>query len=375
MRVLLTFVGGAGHLDPLLPLARAAAAAGHEVAIAGSGGQMARVEAAGFAALPTSAARPPSASTGRVLTPLAPVLKIDSEIEFAENFADKGSRRHVVAVGEHLRTWRPDVVIRDETDFGTAMAAELAGVPCATALILAAGTLPRPDLVTPRLEALRSEVGLPPDPGLATLTRDLVLSPFPPSFRDPVAPLPATTLSYRPEPVAPEARGSLVYVTLGTIFGPSSGDLLERLLAGLADVPAEVLLTVGRDIDPGDFGPQPAQVRVERFVPQAEVLTQCALVVSHGGSGSLMGALAHGLPSVLTPLGADQPHNAQRAADLGVATALDSAAVTQAEVAEAVTAMLTDLAARQRALAVKAEIDALPSVTEAVRRLEVLAGH
>ena len=45
-----------------------------------------------------------------------------------------------------------------------------------------------------------------------------------------------------------------------------------------------------------------------------------------------MGALEHGLPSVLTPLGADQPHNASRAADLGVATSLDAAAVTPAEI-------------------------------------------
>ena len=45
-------------------------------------------------------------------------------------------------------------------------------------------------------------------------------------------------------------------------------------------------------------------MRVERFVAQDEVLSEVDLVVSHGGSGSLMAALAHGLPSVLLPLGA-----------------------------------------------------------------------
>ena len=62
LRFLFTFVGGAGHLDPLLPLARAVAAAGHAVAIAGSGNQMPRVEAQGFTALPTSEPRPPRRS-------------------------------------------------------------------------------------------------------------------------------------------------------------------------------------------------------------------------------------------------------------------------------------------------------------------------
>ncbi len=374
MRALFTFVGGAGHLDPLLPLARAVAAAGHEVAIAGSGGLLPRVESEGFVALPTSEPKPATES-GRDLTPLTPVDPHNTELEFAVNFADRGARRHVVAVGGHLEAWRPDVVVRDETDLGTPLAAELAGVPCASVLILAAGTLAKPVLVAPRLEALRHELGLAPDPELDALSRDLVLSAFPPLFRDPSVPLPPTAFSYRPGPVAPVGRGPLVYVSLGTIFNTGSGNLFERLLAGLAAVPAEVLVTVGRNIDPADFGEQPAHITIERYVAQADVLPRCALVVSHGGSGSLMGALEHGLPSVLTPLGADQPHNAVRAAELGVATSLDAAAVTPAEIEHAVTAMLGDARARETALEIKAEIDALPPVEATVPLLEVLAGH
>ncbi len=375
MRALFTFVGGSGHLDPLLPVARAVAAAGHEVAIAGSGGQMARVTSAGFLALPTSDPPPALEATARDLTRTEPVVRRDTEVEFAENFADKGARRHVVAVGAHIEAWRPDVVVRDETDFGTSMATELAGIPCATALVLAAGTLQQPELVTPRLEEIRREHGLAPDPTLATLSRDLVLSPFPPSFRDPSAPLPVTTFTYRPREVAPEGHGGLVYVTLGTVFNTGSGDLLDRLIAGVAGVPADVLVTVGRTVDPADFGPQPAHVAIEQFVPQADVLPRCALVVSHGGSGSLMGALEHGLPSVLTPLGADQPHNADRAADLGVAVTLDAASVTPEEVRKCVTDALTDQAMLERARSVRREIDALPSVAAAVPLLEELAGH
>ncbi len=374
MRLLLTFVGGAGHLDPLLPVARAAAAAGHVVAIAGSGGQMGRVEAAGLEALPTSQVRPPAEPSAE-RSPLEPVDRHASEVEFAENFAGKATRRHVVAVAERVREWRPDVVVREETDFGTSMVCELAGLPCATLLILAAGTLPRPELITPVLEGIRAEQGLPPDPSLATLGRDLVLSPFAPSFRDPSAPLPSTAFSYRPRPVAPEASGRLVYVTLGTVFNVESGNLFERLLAGLADVPTDVLVTVGGNLDPASFGPQPAHIRVERYVAQAGVLPRCALVVSHGGSGSLMGALEHGVPSVLTPLGADQPHNAGRASDLGVATVLDAAAATPADVARAVNAMLDDESARDAARALRAEIDDLPSAEAVVPRLEQLAGH
>ena len=64
------------------------------------------------------------------------------------------------------------------------------------------------------------------------------------------------------------------------------------------DLGVDVVATVGQGIDPTDLGPQPSHVRVERFLPQGDVLPGVDLVVSHGGSGSLMAALSHGLPSL-----------------------------------------------------------------------------
>ena len=300
-----------------------------------------------------------------------------AEIEFAENFADKGARRHASAVQEHILAWRPDVLVRDEADLGSALAAEVLGIPVATVLVLAAGTLIRPDLVSPPLAAIRAEHDLPPDPGLAMLTRGLVLAPFPPSFRDPASPvpLPESTFHYRDGDRVPDTSPSTrprVYVTLGTVFNSTSGDLFERLLAGLADVDADVLVTVGRDLDPADFGPQPDHVRVERFVPQAEVLSHTDLVISHGGSGSLMATLAHGLPSVLLPLGADQPHNARRAEELRLARVLDAGTATPDEIRETVQEGLRDKDAVDRARRVADEIDGLPDVEKTVPLLEAL---
>jgi UDP:flavonoid glycosyltransferase YjiC (YdhE family) len=378
VRILFTFIGGVGHLQPLVPVARAAVAAGHEVAVAGSGKLTEVVEAAGFRAFATSAPRTADESPPtRDLTPLPPTDAFAAELEFAENFATKGARRHATALQDHLREWRPDVVVRDEADLGSAIAAEVVGVPTATVLVLAAGTLLRPDLVSPPLQVIRAEHGLAADPDLAMLTRGLVLAPFPPSFRSPSSPLPlpVSTFSYRPVDRVPATRRAgrpRVYVTLGTTFNTGSGDLFERLLAGLADVHADVLVTVGQHIDPADFGVQPDHVRIARFVPQEQVLRDSDLVISHGGSGSLMGALAHGLPSVLLPLGADQPHNAQRAAELGVARTLDAATASPAEIGRAVSKLLADDTAADRARELAAEIDALPGVDATVPLLERL---
>jgi UDP:flavonoid glycosyltransferase YjiC (YdhE family) len=92
--------------------------------------------------------------------------------------------------------------------------------------------------------------------------------------------------------------------------------------------------------------------------------------VSHAGSGSVIGALAHGLPMVLTPIGADQPHNAARCDALGVARVLDAMRVTPDEVRDAVSSVLKNPAYRHAAKQLRAEIAALPGPEHAVSLLE-----
>lgn len=149
-----------------------------------------------------------------------------------------------------------------------------------------------------------------------------------------------------------------------------SGDLFARVVAGLRDLDANVIVTVGREIDPAMFGPQPEHVRIERYIPQSALLPRCSVVVSHGGSGSTIGALAAGLPSVLLPIGADQPLNAARATALGVAVALDVMRATPNEVRAAVETVLGDGRYRVAAERVRDEIAALPGPEAAVAALE-----
>ena len=107
---------------------------------------------------------------------------------------------------------------------------------------------------------------------------------------------------------------------MGTVFNrPAS---FAPLVDGLASAGVGALLTVGRNVDPSELGDVPPAIRVEQFVPQAQVLASCAAVVSHGGSGTLLGALAAGLPLVLVPQGADQFENAVRCERAGAAVVL-----------------------------------------------------
>jgi UDP:flavonoid glycosyltransferase YjiC (YdhE family) len=372
MRILFAFVGGRGHFEPLVPFARAAAAAGHTVAFAAPPSLVRTVEALGFEAFPVGP-DPAHSPTARI--PLREVDLHREEREFRERFVAGGARTRAKGAVGACTDWEPDLIVCEETDLGTLVAAEELGLPYATVLVMAAGSFVRAEVVAEPLNDLRAEHGLGPDSDLAAPSRYLVLSSFPPSFRDPAYPLPATAHSIRLHTPGPgsSAGAPVVYFTLGTVFNLESGDLFERVLAGLSELPVEVVSTVGPQIEPEEVGPLPANVRVERYLPHDAVLPRCSAVVSHGGSGTVVAALAHGLPQVVLPMGADQPLNAARCEELGVGVVLDAVAATPEAVRDAVSVVLSDPAYRAATERIRDEIAALPDVAHAVTLLEQLA--
>lgn len=372
MRILFTFIGGSGHFRPLIPLARAARAAGHTVAVAGSGGRYEEITAAGFTAFRTSEPKPRPVEEPEQR--LEPVDLAREEQVMREAFAGRGARRHAKAVREIALEWKPDVVVRDEVDFGSAIAAETLGIPCVNVIVLLAGGLARKDVILDPITALRAEYGLAPDPELTRLNGRLVVMPAPPSLRDPRYPLPEGTFFCAPGDWvprrAPRDDKPLIYFTLGTL--DTHRGVFERVLAGLSELPVRVVTTVGQRLDPASFGPRPAHVRIERFIPQQEILAEADLVIAHGGSGTLIGSLAHGIPSVLLPMGADQPHNARRCVELGTAVALDPVTFTPEDVARTVATMLRDGSFRRAAQGIQDEINTLPEPAQALRLVEAV---
>ncbi|NUP53253.1 MAG: glycosyltransferase family 1 protein [Catenulispora sp.] len=372
MRILFTFIGGSGHFQPLIPFARAAQARGHTVAVAGGAARQAEIKAAGFAAFATSEPRPrPAASAEPTLEPVDPQAE---ERQLRKGFAGTGARRHATRIRDLAQSWHADLIVRDEVDFGSAIAAELLGIPCASVVILPTGGFLRPEIIAEPLEELRAEYGLAPDPQLSWLYQGPLLAPFPPTLRDPAFPLPPTAFHCRSidavENGTPTDRPPAVYFSLGTVYGVR--ELIERVLAGLATTTtkAHVVATVGERFDPASFGPHPDRMRIERFIPQQELLPASDLVISHAGSGTLLGTLAHGLPSLLLPMGADQTHNAKRCEQLGVARVLDPLTATPDAVSAAVDTLLNDRSHRAAADRIRQEFNALAGPEAAVRTFE-----
>lgn len=371
MRVLCTFAGGAGHLEPTLPVARALRLRGHEVAYACQPALLDRVAQAGFRAHDTGGVTVAEPSVRR---PLLPVDRAAEQDVVRRAYAGRIARERAGRLLALADGWLPDVVVRDEMDFGAAVAAEVLGLPHAAVTVIAAGGFAGPEVVGEAVDALRTEHGLPADRGRAP--HDLAVVPVPPSFRDPRDPVRGWAVHVRPAGWSAQPRREpLVLVTLGTVFAQESGDLFSRLLAGVRDLPVEVLVTVGPALDPAELGPQPAHVRVVQHVPVAEVLPRCAAVVSHGGSGTVVASLAAGVPCVVLPMGADQPWNADRCVDLGVGRALDAVTASPLDVRDAVGAVLDDPSYRAAAEAVRAEVASLPGPEAAAEELELLVAH
>jgi UDP:flavonoid glycosyltransferase YjiC (YdhE family) len=390
LRILFAFVGGRGHLDPLLPIARSAHAAGHAVAISCGAWMADTARREGFEVIapepdPDPAESVATESTAVEVQPLQAADRARDEADLREKFVRDAGRTRATRMLDVAETWKPDVIVCDEVDVGSVVAAERLGIPCVTVVVLAAGGFQRPDVVGAVLDEIRAEHGLPPDPDLVAMRGRLVVEPVPPGYRDPADPLPAdraiaVRLSATPAaptgpppwPVTRPGRPA-VYVTLGTIFNSESGDLFGRVLQGVASHDGDVLATVGHDLDPARLGPQPPNVHAEGFVPQADVLPHVTAVVSHAGSGSVLGALAHGLPMVLLPMGADQPWNGDRCAALGVARVLDPVAVTPDVIADALADVLRDPAYAARAARLQATWSTLPGPAAVVDAIERLA--
>ena len=327
MRVLFTCQPALGHFHPLVPIARALETAGHEVAFATPSTFVPTVIGSGFRAFPAGMAKPTAEAFPEVRA-----LHGSEETAFMLGHVRPAQAAAMASdLLGLIAAWRPGLLVRERGEYGGCIAAERLGIPYAAVEVIAAGyDREASALLSAGLASVLAAHGLPPDPDLQIVERQAVISPFPPSYRGMTdQKLSTPWLSIRPTPFdqsgderQPAWVDGLpdrpnVYLTLGTspLFNTRRA-IFRAFIEGLADQPLNLMVAVGRNNEPDDSGPVPAHVRIERYVPQTLVFPRCDLVICHAGSGTVMAALAHGLPLVLVPLGADQPQNARRCAAL-----------------------------------------------------------
>jgi UDP:flavonoid glycosyltransferase YjiC (YdhE family) len=383
VRVLFTTQPFFGHWHPLVPLARALEAAGHEIAFVTTPAFCATISANGFLCFPAGADETDEDLRER-LERLAELPGTErAATMWADYFAGIWAERSLPDMLAIIREWRPDLLVREDVEFAGPVAAERLAIPHA-ALQVAAYRPHLHQLIAPNLDRLRSSVGLSPVPPGEMLHRYLLIYPLPLAFHDPTNPLPQTAHPIRYEgfdassddrlPAWVEELPDLptVYATLGTVANRNM-DILQAILDGLREEPVNVVLTTGRDVDPAIFGEQPAHIHVERYIPQSLLFPHCDLVIYHGGSGTVRDALKHGLPMVIIPVSADQYVNAQRCEELGLARVITSDRRTPEAIRVATQEVLQNPSYRMNAMRMREEMQALPGLAYAVGLLERLA--
>lgn len=386
MRVLMVTSSGWGRFGPLLPFAEACRRAGHEVAVAAPRSFSAEVDRAGYRCWECDD-----------IDPVA--LAVAHERVFAAG--DGGGNRAMVEIAADLAPraalpgllaaidgWRPDVVLRESGELGSFVAAELRDVPQVQVLIgLDKWNEIMLPLAAPVLAALRSSVGLEPDEAGARLRAVPALSLLPGSFeerggetRPPVRRFRDPAYDRRP-PALPAWWAAiddpLVYVTFGTVAAavPAAAAAFAAAVEALAELPVRLVVTTGGRSRVEGL-PRRRNVHVESWLPQHLVMGHAAVVVAHGGAGTVVGALSAGVPLVVVPQFADQPDNAARVVALGAGVRVGDgpAPADPAEVRAAARRVLDEPWPRAAARALAAEIRALPPASAAVDLLVDVAG-
>jgi UDP:flavonoid glycosyltransferase YjiC (YdhE family) len=382
VRVLLGAFGDPGHAFPMIALGAELVARGHDVGLETWQKWREPAEAAGmrFSPAPEYQVFP---TRERPLKPYEAAV-----------IAARVTRSFV-------RSFSPEVVVSDILTPAPALAAELEGVPVATVVphvmpdlppgfppFSIGARLPRTRLgrafwkqtyraVEVGLEQGRREyndcrarLGLGPLPWTHTgLSRGLtMIGTFPqleyprtwPSWTRVVGPL-----MWEPGgPVATPAPGSgpVVLVATSTSQDPTHR-LLDACLEGLADEPVRVIaISAPR--------PAPANAVLVSWMSYAETMPRCDLVITHGGHGTLVRALASGCPVLVCPAGGDMAENAARVDWAGVGVRLAPRFGTPGGVRLAVRRALGSPGLRTRALELAAWARANPGPTAAAEQLE-----
>lgn len=384
VKVLFASIRNPSHFMPLVPFIRACQNRGHGVAVAAPADLAERVAATGATFFPFG--HPGDAGLKPYWQRLRQVSGDEhARVAIGGIFAGACAAAALPAMLETLGSWRPTIVVRESQEYASLVAAEKMGIPCVRVAISARGAEQSTmRFAVEEVDVRRRSLDLPADPEGARIRSEDALTLFPPSFEGPEAESsPARTLRFRArrEAAAPlppwwgERGEPFVYLTLGTVIGNIAEHhaAYRATLDAVADLPVRALLTTGAELPHETLGTVPANVHVERFVPQDQVLPHAAAVVFHGGSGTVQGALAAGVPMVVAPMFADQQFNAGCVAAAGAGLALPEGMPDPAALRAALVRVLAEPSFRTAAQRFAREIATLPLVDEAGAELERLA--
>ncbi|MFI7309488.1 macrolide family glycosyltransferase [Streptomyces hygroscopicus] len=172
----------------------------------------------------------------------------------------------------------------------------------------------------------------------------------------------------------PAGAEKVVLVSLGSAFTRQPG-FYRECVAAFGELPGwHVVLQIGKYVEMGELGEIPANVEVHRWVPQLAILERADAFLTHAGMGSSGEGLYFGVPMIAVPQSAEQPMNADRLVELGVARRLDTADATAGALRAALTGLTADPEVARRAARLRDEVRAEGGARRAADLIEGMLG-
>jgi UDP:flavonoid glycosyltransferase YjiC (YdhE family) len=373
MRIIFTSWAWPSHLYAMVPLAWACRAAGHDVLLASQPALTGTLAQCGLPAAPIGRDVDAEGVFRDIATgspgggqPGGGPRVLDLLVTLAEAMVDDLT---ALASG-----WQADLVVYEPTAFAGPLAAAALGVPAVrhlygTDLMSVVGRF-----LPAALEPLCRKLGLDPvDPfGAATV------DPCPGELQVPLGSrrLPMRYVPHNGPGVLPRPRPGRsgrpqVCVTWGTTMSRLDPALFlagaaARAIEGL-DV--DILLAVTPD-QRASLGALPRRARVVESAPLHQLLPECDAVIAHGGAGSLLTSIDHGLPQLLVPRLPDHQRHAARLAETGAGIVVPAPELEPAVLRDRLHELLTTPDYRASAMRLRAEMHSQPTPAELVSDLE-----
>ena len=161
----------------------------------------------------------------------------------------------------------------------------------------------------------------------------------------------------------------LVYLSLGSL-GSADVELMRRLVEELAESSPRYVVSKGPQHELFELADN---MTGAEFLPQASILPEVDLVVTHGGNNTVTESFFFGKPMVVLPLFWDQYDNAQRVHELGYGVRLDTYGHEPDELRGAIDTLLGDQMLRERLRRVSARLQEVPGTEKAASLIEQVA--
>jgi N-glycosyltransferase len=381
MRLLFSAMPAGGHFRSLVPVAHAALRAGHQVAMCTPLSAEAQVARYGLDHLPAGHDWV-SEDIARVAHETEPPPGHGEWLTrwlVTEGYPGPEALRTARDILAHAEHWQPDVIVRENAEFGGYLAAEALGLPHVSvgAAGASASYLDTAQLA-PALDAGRAALSLPADPSARRVYAYLHANLMPSEYDLGELTIPNCRCYRHANPSAPGERlpewvtGTPILAAFGTLHPRTAAwhPVTGAVIAGLGDLGRDAVVAVGPN--PARFGPAPERVRLVESVPQPLLLEGCPLFVHHGGFNSIRESLRLGVPMVIIPWFTDSLSNAAHCADARVARIVPKEEATPAAVRTACAEVLGDPEYRRRAQDMRRRMLMLPGMDELVADIAAL---